>query len=94
MRIIFKKGKQREFIKRVIENLNCPSLRLLKQYGITANYQTLKSYYNENRSLPEDLFIILCRLAKIDENKIKVKKLEDNWGQVKGGKKGNKFKRR
>jgi hypothetical protein len=87
MRIKFKKGRQREFIEEVLAKLMAPSLRSLKQYGINVNYQTLKAYYNESRNLPESLFMDLCILSGIEASKAKVKRLTDNWGQVKGGKK-------
>ncbi|MBU3913271.1 MAG: hypothetical protein KKE50_04210 [Nanoarchaeota archaeon] len=86
MRIKFPKGKQREFLRRVIERTNSPSLRALKQFGIETGYQTLKSYYHETRTLPEFLFLDLCRLAGIDKNRLKVRMIDENWGQVKGGK--------
>ena len=86
MRVKFKKGKQREFLKQVILKIYCPSLRVLKQYGININYQTLKSYYAETRTLPLDLFENLCKLGGIDKKEIKFKMIEDNYGQVRGGK--------
>jgi hypothetical protein len=86
MRIKFKKGKQREFLKIVLERINSPSLRLLNQFGFNINYQTLKSYYNENRTLPKDFFEQLCILGKIDKNKLDYLEIEENWGQIKGGK--------
>ncbi len=67
MRVRFSRGKQRKFIDRVLERIMAPSLRKLKQYGIDANYQTLKSYYNENRTLPLELFEDLCKLAGVRE---------------------------
>lgn len=57
------------------------------QFGLKINYQTLKSYYNENRTLPEDFFSDLCILAKVDSKSIKVMYLKEHWGQIKGGKK-------
>ncbi len=86
MRIKFRKGGQRKFLDLVLEKLMSPSLRALGQYGISVKYQTLKSYYAENRTLPEELFEELCRLAGIDKNKLKIKLLEENWGKIKGGK--------
>jgi hypothetical protein len=87
MRIKFKKGRQRKFIQKVLLNLHSPSLRALKQYGISTKYQTLKSYFSENRTLPKDFFDNLCELSGIDEKEIKFELLDDNWGNVKGGKK-------
>ncbi len=86
MRVKFKVGLQRKFFDLVILNTSSPSLRGLIQFGIKINYQTLKSYYNENRTLPEDFFKDLCILAKLDYKSFKVVYLKENWGQVKGGK--------
>ena len=86
MRIQFKEDKQREFIKKVLTNLGCPSLRSLKQHGIEINYQTLKSYYSEERTLPESLFNDLCKLAKLNNENFQFKIINENWGQTLGGK--------
>ena len=83
VRVMFEKGKQKKFIKQALINLNCPSLRRINQFGFDINYQTLKSYFNENRTLPYEFFDNLCILSGL---KPKVKLLEDNWGKVKGGK--------
>ncbi len=88
MRVKFKKGMQREFLKKVIIKLNSPSLRGLLQFGFDVNYQTLKSYFLEHRLLPKDLFLDLCYLAKINSDDLNVEYLEDNWGRVLGGKLG------
>ena len=66
--------------------IGCPSLRRLKERGLAVNYQTLKSYYHETRTLPEDLVDDLCHFAKIDKKILKVVYLKDHWGQVRGGK--------
>jgi len=87
MRIKFKVGEQRKFFDKVIENCNSPSLRGLMQFGIKVNYQTLKSYYNENRTLPEDLFRDLCILGKMSQDAFKIRWMKPHWGQVLGGKK-------
>jgi hypothetical protein len=86
MRVKFKLGYQRRFLDLIIERISSPSLRGLIQFGLKINYQTLKSYYNENRTLPEDFFSDLCTLAKLDKKSFKVVYLKDNWGKVLGGK--------
>ena len=86
MRMRFRKGFQRKFIDKIIENSNSPSLSKLTQFGLKINYQTLKSYYNENRTLPEDLFNDLCILGKIDVKILKVRVISEHWGQKLGGK--------
>lgn len=78
---------QRKFLDLIVSSMSAPSLRGLIQFGFKINYQTLKSYYNENRTLPEDLFNDLCILAKLDRKSFKVKILKEYWGQSKGGKK-------
>lgn len=85
-RVKFRKGQQRKFINEVIGNVGAVSLRGLIQFGFKINYQTLKSYYIENRTLPEDFFDDLCTLAKIDKKSVKAKFLKDSWGQRLGGK--------
>ena len=74
-------------MKEVLFKINCPSLRALNQFGFDINYQTLKSYYDENRTLPEDFFRNLCHLAHLDANNSDVQYLDEHWGQVKKGKK-------
>lgn len=86
-RIKFGKRKQKEFIKKVLENSQCPSLRALRQFGFDISYNTLKSYFNENRTLPEELFNQLCFFGRIDSKKLTFDLIDENWGQVKGGKK-------
>jgi hypothetical protein len=86
MRIIFMKGKQREFFNLILEKSNCPSLRELSN-RININYSTIKNYYIERRLLGEELFNNLCILAGLNKNNIDYKSVEGNWGQVKGGRK-------
>lgn len=85
MRVLFYRGKQREFFKIILEKINCISLRSLNERGVNVNYQTLKSYYHEDRSLPEELFLELCRLAGLKPEGFKFKLMNEHWGQVKGG---------
>ena len=85
-RVKFRKGEQRKFLKKVLEELNCPSLRALNQYGFDISYSTLKNYFTEERLLPEDFFKDLCYLSKIKKEELDFEFIEDNWGQIKGGK--------
>ncbi|MCL5730210.1 MAG: hypothetical protein M1165_01420 [Candidatus Pacearchaeota archaeon] len=85
-RIKFKKDYQRRFLKEILIALNCPSLRAINQFGFGIPYSTLKNYMNESRTIPEELFINLCSLAKINPESFDKEKLPENWGQVKGGK--------
>jgi hypothetical protein len=86
-RVLFRKGKQREFFDIVVEKLNCVSVRGILQFGFEINYSSLKNYYSERRLMPLGFFNDLCHLAKIDINKLKIKFIDGNWGQIKGGKK-------
>jgi hypothetical protein len=86
MRILFRKGEQRKFIGNVLEIIGCPSLRRLKERGIDVNYQTMKAYYNETRTLPEQLFLDLCKLAGINHSSLGIRRIDEHWGQIIGGK--------
>jgi len=86
-RIKFKSGRQREFLKNVIIESAAPSLRALSQFGFDVAYSTLKNYFNESRHLPEDFFIDLCYLSKINKDSLDIEYLEGNFGQIAGGKK-------
>lgn len=87
VRVRFEKGKQREFLRLVLDRMGCPSLRALKGFGFEINYSSLRNYFNESRSLPLEFFNNLCYLGKIDKNNLDFEIVDDNWGQVKGGKK-------
>ncbi len=82
------KGQQRKFLQEVLKKVNCPSLGAFEQFGFDIPYSTLKNYFSEHRLLPEDFFKELCDFAKIIPKNIEF--LKDNWGQIKGGKKGKK----
>ena len=86
MRVKFSKGQQREFFKKVMETINCPSLRELINRGIDVNYSTLKNYYNEERLIPEYLFKELIGISGLNISYFKFELIEENWGKVKGGK--------
>ena len=94
MRIKFKRKKQREFLKKVLEKINCPSLKeLSNRTGI--NYSSLKNYFNEERTLPYDYFNDLCYVSQIEKKNLDFETLDENYGQVIGGKvtKSNKLRR-
>ena len=88
VRVKFHMGKQREFMKSVILESSSPSLRALSQFGISVPYSSLKSYFNENRTLPEELFNDLCVIGKIDKKEIDFEIIDEHWGQVIGGRIG------
>ena len=86
MRIKFRENKQKEFLKKVLENLNCPSLKeLSNRVGI--NYSSLKNYFNEERTLPQNLFNDLCYISQIGRENLDVEFLDENYGRVLGGRK-------
>lgn len=87
-RVLFSRGEQRKFLNLVVTKLNCISLRGILQFGFDIPYSTLKNYYIERRLLPVSFFENLCHLAKIDASHLKIKYVNGNWGQIKGGKKG------
>jgi hypothetical protein len=89
-RVKFIRGAQRKFLQKVLEAINCPSLRELINRGFDVPYSTLKNYFSEKRLLPEDLFNSLCYVAKIDPDSLDVEFLDENFGKVKGGKKSRK----
>lgn len=73
------------FLERCKNNLNCPSINSLLQFGINCSISSLKNYYSQRRLLPKDLFMDLCYLAKIDFRSLNVEYKPENWGKVKGG---------
>ncbi len=85
MRVQFNKYKQREFLKRVLEKTNCPSLKELINRGIEVNYSTLKNYFNEERLIPEKLFDELIALSGLEKKDFKFNLVDEHWGQAKGG---------
>jgi len=91
MRVKFEKGKQREFLKEVLKRANSPSLRELRKRGLDVSYSTFKNYYNEDRTLPLDLFEQLLVLSNLNRNDFDFEILDDNWGRIKGGKKSRKL---
>lgn len=86
MRIIFKKGKQKEFIDKVLEVTGSPSLRELINRGIDVKYPSLKNYSSERRFLPSQLFEELLNVSKLDKNSFSFELMDENFGQVLGGK--------
>lgn len=85
-RVQFPKTQQKKFLQEILAKTNCTSLRELINRGFDIKYSTLKNYSSEKRNLPQDLFNDLCKIAKINPNKLKIKILQENHGQIKGGK--------
>ena len=85
-RVKFRKGLQRNFIQEVLKRINCPSLRELINRGIDINYSTLKNYYNEDRLISEGIFNELIGISGLNKSEFNFELIDENWGQVKGGK--------
>lgn len=87
MRLRFKKGEQRKFIKNILIK-NRISLRILSKI-LNINYSTLKNFYREERLITDNLINNLCSMYSINFPKEKIMNiLSENWGSIKGGKKG------
>ena len=87
MRIKFAKNKQKEFFNEVLANMNCPSLRELRKRGLDVSYSALKNYFCGRRNISEDLFDQILELSRLNKNNFDYEVLDDNYGQVFGGKK-------
>lgn len=87
VRLLFVKGKQRNFLKNFLEinNLTLNPATELLNIGRT----TFKEWLKERYTLPHEIFSKICEMTpqlNIYENEIK-ERLSSNWGQVKGGRK-------
>ena len=87
MRIRFKDGELKNFINELIINENI-TLRELSSV-LSVNYSTMKNFYQETRTVPYNIIEDMCKKYRLDfpYNQIE-KELLNNWGQIKGGKKG------
>ncbi len=84
-RIKFQSTSQRDFIKKIMDDSGCPSLRELSR-RIDVNYSTMKNYYSEKRLLSKKVYDLLLSFSQIPSFEFEVSILEENWGQRKGGK--------
>jgi len=87
MRIKFKKGFQKKFLQEVLLKINCPSLRELRKRGFEVSYSSLKNYFTERRNLSLELFEQLLEVSGLNKKDFDYEVLDDNFGQIKGGKK-------
>ena len=92
MRVRFHKGEQRKFLNLIVDILNCISIRGILQFGFDISYDSLKNYYIERRLMDKNFFEDLCHISKLNPNDFDVQYLGDNWGEIKGGKKGKRVK--
>lgn len=90
-RIKFKKGLQRKFFEKILEETGSPSLMELSR-RLEINYSTLKNYFIEERLISEELLGVLLKFADLDKSSFDFEILQDNWGRVKGGRIGKRKK--
>ncbi|PIU76020.1 hypothetical protein COS75_01195 [Candidatus Pacearchaeota archaeon CG06_land_8_20_14_3_00_35_12] len=83
MRIVLKKGKQKELIESAKEGMSWD--KLANEINHNSIY-LLHELRNEKRYLSEEVYSKLCRIAKVNFDNFIIKKLDDNWGRSKGGK--------
>lgn len=83
MRILLKKGKQLELINLAKENFTWP--KLSEKLNISENYLR-NELRKEQRLLSKEIYNELCMLVNKNFDKFIIKKLDDNWGRIKGGK--------
>lgn len=85
-RVVFPFGEQRQFIQNVCKE---KSLRkFLIDNKIDVSYSAFKKYYSERSTISLHVFNLLCDIGKIEKNSLDFKTVNENWGAVKGGKKG------
>lgn len=80
------------FFQKVIVGSGAPSLRGLLQFGMDVSYSSLKKYSLGLRVLPEELFLQLCVIGEIDSGSVSFERVQDSWGQQKGGRKSRRGK--
>jgi DNA-directed RNA polymerase specialized sigma54-like protein len=88
-RVQFLEKGQRDFMNEVLLKLNCLTLKELAD-RCDLNYSTMKNYYSLKRLLPENIFLDLCFVSKINTEILHFNLIEGNLGQVSGGKKSRK----
>ncbi len=82
MRIVLKKGKQRELIESAKRNRTWKELS--DNLGYCLGY-VIHELRNEKRFISETTYKKLCHLINKNFDKFIINRLKDNWGQVKGG---------
>lgn len=82
MKILFKRGKQKELILNAKKDLTWKELA--QKIGINDRY-LCGDIKNEKRCLSEEVYRKLCGINGLDFDNFIEKKLKDNWGQSKGG---------
>ncbi|MEK6895737.1 MAG: LAGLIDADG family homing endonuclease [Nanoarchaeota archaeon] len=83
MKIKLKEGKQKELILLAKSNLKWKELS--QKINIPQNYLS-NDIRREKIIIKEDIYYKLCKIANKNFDDYIIEKLEDNWGQIKGGK--------
>lgn len=88
---MFTKGRQKDFINCVCRRLDVSPRKLCLLYGtrLGVGYSAIKRYRREEILLSLSLVEELCQITGLPFQRLEVTGLlPDNWGAVKGGKKG------
>lgn len=85
-RLLFIKGKQKEFLLKVKKRLGMNQCEFSKFLGISRG--GLQSWQSEECLLPSDIFLkVVNKIPELNDYKKSIKKIrEKNWGVKKGGK--------
>ena len=83
MRIVLKKGKQKELIEFAKNNLTWNELG--KRLNLNSVYLR-NELRNEKRYLSEKTYFKLLEIVGKNYNSFIMKRLDNNWGRAKGGK--------
>lgn len=91
LRVAFPPGEQRSFMEEVKRRSRLSLRQLCLLYGdrLRVSYSAMKRYGRGESLHPLYLVKELCRIAGLSFESLEIKELvPDNWGRVKGGKKG------
>jgi len=86
MRVLFYRGVQKEFL---VDAIKIAGSRQTLTSKLDVSVNTLKKWVSEERTLPYGVFVkLLAKFPELDAYKNKIVEIRnDNWGQIKGGKK-------
>jgi len=82
-RIILSKEQQKLLVNKAREKSNLSWILLSKELNCSYGY-LLNEIRNSKRTLSENLYKRLCSLAEVDFDKFIIKRINSNWGQIKG----------
>ncbi|MCX6747977.1 MAG: hypothetical protein NT076_00060 [Candidatus Pacearchaeota archaeon] len=86
VRVKFTREQQKQFIDYALQNLKINLRKLAEKLNV--NYELIKKYHQEACSIDEKAFLRICKLVKINFKELEITLFENNWGRVKGGKRG------